>query len=388
MPGGDTSRSAMVNPNHATMYFTVSPKPDIDDSAAASAYARIGAHLATLPASTSSTEGYRLFWARGDEVGHKDLGADDYAIVGRHSACDVPLLSAPELSLRHLLVSTTLLPDGSRGLRVLDLHASLPFYTDDGQPRRSIVASGPVVLRLGTYLFGGVPVGPSQPSPQLPAEMPRAVVRASLPPTALEDSARPVGTPAELSTMGPALVPAGPGDFYEAPPRLGSPARPAPPPPAYASHVSHVTVVPESAFLADVARQGDGSRSNGERAPTFARLTLLREGHSASLDLPAADIEAGVLIGRSERCTDGGLRRVLDGNISRVHVLLLREGDDVIAFDLCSTQGTYENGAVVRRHRFTRAGGCLSLARTNPVMLCLHPRSAAPASPSSSGDAR
>jgi hypothetical protein len=115
---------------------------------------------------------------------------------------------------------------------------------------------------------------------------------------------------------------------------------------------------------------------------------LLREGHSASLDLPAADIEAGVLIGRSERCTDGGLRRVLDGNISRVHVLLLREGDDVIAFDLCSTQGTYENGAVVRRHRFTRAGGCLSLARTNPVMLCLHPRSAAPASPSSSGDAR
>jgi hypothetical protein len=215
--------------------------------------------------------------------------------------------------------------------------------------------------------------------------MPRAVVRASLPPTALEDSARPVGTPAELSTIGPGLIPPGPNDFYEAPPRMGSPARPGPP--ANASHVSHVTVVPESAFLADVARL-DGSRSAGAHAPTFARLTLLREGHSASLDLPAADIEAGVLIGRSERCTDGGLRRVLDGNISRVHVLLLREGDEVIAFDLCSTQGTYENGTNVRRHRFTRAGGCLSLARTNPVMLCLHPRSPAPPSSASSGDAR
>ena len=106
----------------------------------------------------------------------------------------------------------------------------------------------------------------------------------------------------------------------------------------------------------------------------FARLTLLREGHSASIDLPAADLEGGVLIGRSERCTDGGLRRVLDGNISRVHALLLREGDDVVAFDLCSTQGMYLDGRAVRRQRLSRAGGCLSLAKTNPVMLYVHPR--------------
>lgn len=358
----------MVNRNHATMFFTVAPKPDLDEPAAAAAYLRAAAHLAALPEGAAEADGYRLFWARGEEVGHRDIGADDHAVVGRHSACDVALAAASELSLRHLLVAATSVADGAPALRVLDLHASLPFYTDDGQPRRSIVATGPVVLRLGTYLFGGVPIGPSIPRALLPDEMPRAVVTHSIRPPADERTSRHLQTPAEMSTMGPDE-----DDFYDPPP-------PSPPPPlatspAVSPLLSRVTVVPKAAFLTDVAPPSTRT--------AFARLTLLRDGHSASIDLPADDLDGGVLIGRSERCTDGGLRRVLDGNISRVHALLLREGDDIVAFDLCSTQGMYLDGRLVRRHRLSRAGGCLSLARTNPVMLCLHPRSedAAPDGP-------
>ncbi len=351
----------MGTQNHATMFFTVAPRPNIDDTVAAEAYARARAHLASLPASAASEEGYRLFWVRGDEVGHRDVGPTDYAIIGRHSACDVPLSGANELSLRHLLVATTPVASSPRGLRVLDLRASLPFYTDDGLPRRSIIATGPVVLRLGTYLFGGVPIGPDIERALLPDEMPRAVVTCPLSLTGTG------ATPAELSTIGadeddPDALPP-PTKQQAAPPTEASPGSP---------FLSRVTVVPATAFLTEVARPS---------APaTFARLTLLRDGHSASIDLPSSDLDAGVLIGRSERCTDGGLRRVLDGNISRIHVLLLREGDDVLVFDLCSTQGTYDGARAVRRTRITRGGGCISLARTNPVMLCLHPRDEPPPS--------
>lgn len=401
----------MVNRNHATMFFTVAPRPDLDETAAAAAYDRAVAHLAALPEGPAEAAGYRLFWARGGDAGHRDIGAEDHAVVGRHSACDIPLPAASELSLRHLLVAMTTLADGAPALRVLDLHASLPFYTDDGQPRRSIVATGPVVLRLGTYLFGGVPIGPAIPRPLLPDEMPRAVVTHSVRPPPGDAGADPLRTPSELSTIGPdddsfALAP-GPGDddlldvdppppptVASAAPAAAAPSTTSAPaastastaagsaaPPAPSPLLSRVTVVPKAAFLTDVAPP--------LARAAFARLTLLREGHSASIDLPEADLDGGVLIGRSERCTDGGLRRVLDGNVSRVHALLLREGDDVIAFDLCSTQGMYLDGRAVRRHRISRAGGCLSLARTNPVMMCLHPRGDDPGTaPAPPGDRR
>lgn len=361
MSGGETSRNAMANRNHATMFFTVAPRPDIDDAAAVAAYERASAHLASLPEVPAEAPGYRLFWVRGDDVGHRDIDDAGHAIVGRHSACDVALSFAAELSLRHLLVATTRVADGARALRVLDLRASLPFYTDDGLPRRSIVATGPVVLRLGTYLFGGVPIGPDIPRALLPALMPRAIVTCA---PGAPDGVSGQTTPSEQSTMA-----ADEDDFFDpplpapaSPPRIGGVAHAQ----SASPHLSRVTVVPPTALLTEMVRPDAGA--------AFARLTLLREGHSASIDLPAADLDAGVLIGRSERCADGGLRRVLDGNISRIHVLLLREGDDVLVFDLCSTQGTFHDGAAVRRHRLERGGGCVSLARTNPVMLCLHPR--------------
>lgn len=358
MSGGETPRNAMVNRNHATVYFTVAPRPDLEDEPAAVAYTRARAYLSTLSLGPAESEGYRLFWVRGNEVGHHDIHLDEHVVVGRHTACDVPLLSGSELSLRHLLITTTRVASGV-ALRVLDLHGSIPFYTDDREPRRSIVASGPVVLRLGTYLVGGLPIGPTVTDPGLPETMPRAVVTHSVPPPP-DDAPAHAATPTELSTIGACeddVLCTKPPDNVDDPP----PANTATPP-----HLSRVTVVPKAAFVTDVAP------SSAEEI--FARLTLIRDGHSASIDLQSADLERGVLIGRSERCTDFGLRRVLDGNISRVHTLLLLDGSDVIAFDLCSTQGIYHDGVQVRRHRISKAGGCVSLAKTHPVMLCLHPR--------------
>jgi len=368
------------------MFFTATPRPDVEDAAAAAALARVSDYLATCPEVAPDSRGYRLFWARGDEVGHRDLTAADHAILGRHTACDIPLPGAAELSLRHLLVATTVLADGTCALRVLDLRASLPFYTDDAQPRRSIVAAGPVVLRLGSYLFGGVPIEPGTTRPHLPAELPRAIVTSSLPPAPLGGRTGPVASPGDE----PSTMAADEGDFFDSGlPTAASAASPLDTAATLSPFLSRVMVVPPTALLSEIVPQPlateppSSTRPGTPRTtPTFARLTLLREGHAASIDLPTSDLDAGVLIGRSERCTDGGLRRVLDGNISRIHVLLLRDGDHMLAFDLCSTQGTYVDGASVRRHALSSAGGCLSLAKTNPVMLCFHPRTASATTPS------
>ncbi len=95
------------------------------------------------------------------------------------------------------------------------------------------------------------------------------------------------------------------------------------------------------------------------RAPAGAtsacvRLAVDRRGFGASVELPLDALDDGILLGRGFHCLDPGLRRVLDhGAISSKHLLLLRDQDELFAFDLCSTNGTRVAGRRVRRHRIT-----------------------------------
>lgn len=50
-------------------------------------------------------------------------------------------------------------------------------------------------------------------------------------------------------------------------------------------------------------------------------------------------------------------------NTSRAHVLLLRDGPLVHAYDLASTQGTYQQGTPVRRAVLADRGTMLTLGR-------------------------
>jgi hypothetical protein len=58
------------------------------------------------------------------------------------------------------------------------------------------------------------------------------------------------------------------------------------------------------------------------------------EEHDLSLEL----LEQGVLLGRYERCA---IRLLRLGSISRVHLLLVRMGEGVLAIDTASTNGTW-----------------------------------------------
>jgi hypothetical protein len=98
-------------------------------------------------------------------------------------------------------------------------------------------------------------------------------------------------------------------------------------------------------------------------SPDHVRVTLERGGMGASVELPAEALEAGVLLGRALNCFDGGLRRIFCEAISRAHVLLVRDRDDVFAFDLCSTNGTRVAGQRIRRHRLSDGGATVELGK-------------------------
>ncbi len=268
--------------------------------------------------------GHRVFWVRGRDLAWLDLPArrDAYAILGRHTRCDLRLPHDEDVSLRHVLVRSCLLADGNLALRVLDLRSGMPFFLEDDRPRASIVAAGPVAIRLGEYSICAFPVAPGSPTgghgPY--RELPRADVAFAR------------------------VLPRG------VPDRRGS----------------YITVMPPAPSLEDLAWPAapDGS----------ARVTLRHGDRAASVVIPDADLDLGVIVGRADRCVDRGLRAVLTMSISRSHLLLLREGDDVHAFDLCSSQGTRIGREPIRRSGLPPTGARLVLASLDPVFLDWHPR--------------
>jgi pSer/pThr/pTyr-binding forkhead associated (FHA) protein len=79
--------------------------------------------------------------------------------------------------------------------------------------------------------------------------------------------------------------------------------------------------------------------------------------------LSTADLDHGVLIGRSDKCVDEGLRSILNESVSRVHVLLIRENGQCHLYDCASLVGTYRHGEPVRCLPLSDDGTSVQLAR-------------------------
>jgi hypothetical protein len=140
---------------------------------------------------------------------------------------------------------------------------------------------------------------------------------------------------------------------------------------------THVTILPRSRRLEDAVAEPRSLRQLVAAAPPgHARLTLKRQQRAVSVELGEADLYAGVMIGRSDSCLDRGMRAVLSGQISRLHLLLLAEQGRVYAMDLCSTNGTWLHDKRIRRVLLSDAGTRLVLSgNDSKVELLWHPRS-------------
>jgi hypothetical protein len=304
---------------------------DSSQAAALSEAYMFGARL-LLDQPAACRVGYRLFFVHNRDLGWIDLEASStvYAVLGWHDNCDLQLPRLPGIANRQMLASCSLLADGTPALRLLDLQSGQPF-TIEGQPRQSISVSGPLLIGLGEFAcaLGCVPLpefhqqrGALTGGQELPAY---DTSEAEIPP---EQSMRMLRR-------------------------------------------THITVMPRSVRLSELPVPAVPAAG----PPGSARLTLRRQARAVSIELSEADLYAGIIIGRAETCMDRGLRQVLSGQISRLHVLLLAERGRVYAMDLCSTNGTWHAGHRVRRVMMADKGTNLVLSgNDSKVELTWHPR--------------
>lgn len=294
--------------------------------------------LAALHASSQprpSVPGVHVFAVFGGNVTLRFLPAASrgHLVIGRHESCDIKLSADPTISLRHLLAQATVLADGSTALRLLDLHTAMPFVLANNATPRSIVATGPIAVAIGPYVVGSIPQDHHEYQPQ-------DVIRET----------RPHGG---VTQVGPYRS----APLIEASERIPDSALVMP----SGLRRSRITLLPRSEMISQMVP--------APQDPGAGRLTLSRtSGDASSAVIPEVALERGVLIGRAERCFDGG-RQLMTPCISRVHLMLLRDAQKIYAIDLASTQGTYENGRRVRQTDLTGRTAALTLGQYDRLQL-------------------
>ncbi len=300
--------------------------PKITRETMRAVYERARDLVPDLPIAPQDVRGYRLLRALDGNVSWVDIrtGGEGYAVLGSHDRCDLVLADDTGIWLRHLLAACVRLPDGSTGLRIIDLKTDVPFYLEDDAPQWSVTASGPFAIRLGRHVICGFPLGD-------------ASAFAAEPPTGAStmNHGAPGAVPAQTF---PSLVRVDPLPALR---RVGEP----------------FTIVPSAPVSQIQDLIGPGS------SPNHVRVTLERGGMGASVEIPAAALESGVLLGRALNCFDGGLRRIFCDAVSRAHVLLLADQGEVFAHDLCTTNGTRVAGRRIRRYRLAGEGATLELGK-------------------------
>src|SRR6059058_3128053 len=199
-----------------------------------------------------------------------------HLIVGRHERCDVVLPRDQDVSLRHMLLRATRGPQGQLHLRAIDLRSRCGLLSEDGTRCEAIASRGPLFLRIASYVVFLFPTGPS---------------------------AKPWLHDADETWRGFA-----PRNQEILPPPQPLKSRAAPS--ANALKLATITIQSSSPQAGD-----------------------LTSTHAVWSD----QLERGILVGRDDRCSHGGVE---EGNLSRVHLVLLSVDDEVWAIDTASTNGT------------------------------------------------
>ncbi len=279
------------------------------------------------PVARTAVHGYRLLRALDGNVSWVDIriSGDGYAVLGSHDRCDLVLADDAGIWLRHLLATCVRLADGSVGVRLIDLKTDVPFYLEDDEPQWSVTASGPFAIRLGRHVICGFPLAEASEGSAL--EPPKGTV-----------------------TLGRGLA-AVPGQVPSTQVNVDTPPRPI-------RRVGEPFTIVPSAPVSQIQDLIGPSTS-----PDHVRVTLERGGMGASVEIPAAALEAGVLLGRALNCFDGGLRRIFCDAVSRAHVLLVADRGEVFALDLCTTNGTRVLGRRIRRYGLSNEGATLELGK-------------------------
>ena len=227
-------------------------------------------------------------------------------VIGRHSECDLIIpASHISVSLRHVVVLVRGLSEGKLEIEVVDLATGEGFTDEQGRTRHSVTSEGPMFLRIGTVNLFFM----TTPSFFSGDETGRQAYHA-LPSRVFVDEVN-----------------------FESPPPLRA--------------------VREN----DPLMTQEQTRVRSKVGPLFGSLVLcesketpigaisFRSGRNRVVrSVGRTALQRGILIGRYSRCHLGPQAESDDSRISRVHLLLIQHGQEVIAIDTASTNGTKING--------------------------------------------
>jgi hypothetical protein len=282
---------------------------------------------------------------------------DGYVVIGRHTQCDVVIDDERAVSLRHVLVRCTSTDDGEPILSVLDLRTNECFELSDGTKQHSIAATGPLVFRIGIHAIVALPSSGGYPDhlpmPHVDREYARSLTPPDRPKVIMQDAVQP-------SPPAPAPGSRPQSQLYGPPSRA----------------VSRITLMPMSVDLSQRRSVWPGEPAPFSAvpggAPYLYEIALEPHGNSrrrAIVRLTGADLDHGVLIGRADKCVDEGLRAILSENISRVHVLLVRDKGVCRLYDIASMNGTYVGNGKVRCIPLADEGTTVTLLRAGGATL-------------------
>jgi hypothetical protein len=289
-------------------------------------------------------------------------GQVNAGIVGRHGQCDLFLEGDGALSLRHLVVvvDPMLTWDGpamtSPGwdvrYRLIDLRTSGGFRDEGGRQLEAATVEGPAFVFIGRYALFCFPTGAADAWP----EDPKAAIAAL--PQRLYSEERD----AEPDRWRRGLHARKHGrDQWAEGSKVEDPEGPPGSAPGSASGsfgdrrssvITRVTSVngPSRARIDDI---GDDELLGTLEVQSRLGADAVRVGVGGA--------DRGLLLGRYSRCDTAGATSLSLEKISRVHLLVVRIGDDLWAIDTASTNGMASGGTGVRVHRL-QAGDELSLA--------------------------
>ena len=248
------------------------------------------------------------------EAAEKDINP---LIVGRHSSAEVFIPSDRLLSLRHLAVIVRPRRENERlRFRVLDLRTPIAFRDEEGRRLEAVEADGPLLLRFAceTALF--FPTGGAwEPWPrEADRAWKRVPERSHLSCTAADPERWRDLTGREPRMPPEALAAAG------GPPTLSA-------------------SFPGPAFVERDLAGGDCARGI---------LVVRCAERRVSLRLGQTAMRQGVLLGRYDRCDNGGGAFLTSERVSRVHLLLIEMAGGFYAIDTASRNGVWYGSRDVR----------------------------------------
>lgn len=282
-------------------------------------------------------------------------GQVNAGIIGRHGQCDLFLEGDGALSLRHLVVlvdpMTAWDQPGAGGpgswevrYRLIDLRTATGFRDEAGRQLEAATVEGPAFVYIGRYALFCFPTG--------------------------DADAWPEDGPSAIRAMPERLY----ADERDAEPdrwRRGRHAR--------GDHWA------EGSNVVDPVDLKDGAKSKASVSAIITRVTSITGPARARVDdlgagdellgtlevqsklghdevrVGAGSAARGMLLGRYSRCDTAGATSLSLEKISRVHLLVVRVGDDLWAIDTASTNGMEARGSDVRVHRL-QPGEALTLA--------------------------